>query len=144
MKVSGICSPLISGPWRQWPYYYGGCAAPYACRPGSLLLEEARRKCDLLVTQNTAAANRLHRAAETLQEVRRYSPEELELAWLLTLYDGNDARYNYDTTGTMYIAAAVRAGLAARYCELPLNQTYRYDDTLQVDPVLGTKLDVQA
>lgn len=114
-----------------WPYY--GCNVYELARleARSSLPEPSLTGGVDAAYDNTTSANRLNDLRSLLDRLRTFSPAELELAWWMSQLDGHNARYAADTSGLMYLNAAVLSGQAAR--QLRLNTPYR--PTYEVDQV---------
>ena len=124
MQPVSCCSPT-------WPYY--GCNVYELARleAHSALPEPSLTSCVEEPYSDTASASRLNDLRGLLDRLRTFSPAELELAWWMSQLEGHNVRYAADTSGLMYLNAAVLSGQTAR--QLRLNTPYR--PTGEVDQV---------
>jgi len=122
--------PAYWNPYRELDAIYGEIDLPVP----SLTTSVDRFGC------HSVSANRLHELRGILDRLRAYSPAELELVWWMSQMDGHDARYAADTSGLMYLNAAVLAGQAARQIRLTTPFSPQ-QSTEQIAPVTGTRLD---
>ncbi|MCA8983658.1 MAG: hypothetical protein R3C12_13950 [Planctomycetaceae bacterium] len=92
---------------------------------------------------NTTSANRLHQLLNTMNSLRMYSPEELELAWVMSHRNGHHARYAQDSTGLLYLSGAVLSASAYRHLQLADLPNFGETRVMPVSPA-GAMLDATA
>ena len=117
---------------------YGTAPAPLSAAELRLL---ASQQEEASLTASTVSANRLHSACELIDQLRQYSPAELEIASQLLQWQSNAWIYRHDATGLAYLNGAVLAFAVAQGFLQPLAtpERYRNDDRIQA---IGAALDV--
>lgn len=69
-------------------------------------------------TSSSLSVSRLHQLLNTLNSLKGYSAEEVELAWRMSQLSGHAVGYASDPTGLMYLAGSALAGEAQRHLQL--------------------------